>query len=67
MAPARPVATHAEGVPNPDLQRNTRVGVTLSVPIVGQHSVKFVYSTGTTTRRGSDFDTFNAPWQLVMF
>jgi hypothetical protein len=59
--------TRIDGLLNPDLQRNTRVGVTLSVPIVGQHSVKFVYSTGTTTRRGSDFDTFNATWQLVMF
>jgi len=44
-----------------------RFGVTLSIPIVGQQSVKLVYSTGTTTRRGSDFDTFNATWQLVMF
>jgi hypothetical protein len=59
--------TRVDGVPNPDLQRNTRLGVTLSVPVVGQHSVKVVYSTGTATRRGSDFDTFNATWQLVMF
>ena len=29
--------------------------------------IKFAYSTGTTTRRGSDFNTFNATWQLVMF
>jgi hypothetical protein len=59
--------TRVDGIPNPDLQRNTRVGVTLSIPVVGQQSVKFVYSTGTTTRRGSDFNTFNATWQLVMF
>ena len=44
----------------PDLQRNTRVGATLSIPIVGQQSIKFAYSTGTTTRRGSDFNPFNA-------
>ena len=59
--------TRVDGVPSPDFQRNARVGATLSIPIVGQHSVKFAYSTGTTTRRGSDFDTFTATWQLVMF
>ena len=59
--------TRVDGVPNPDLQRNARVGATLSIPVVGQQSLKFSYSTGTTTRRGSDFNTFNATWQLVMF
>jgi hypothetical protein len=59
--------TRVDGVSNPDLQRNTRIGATLSIPIVGQQSIKFAYSTGTTTRRGSDFNTFNATWQLVMF
>lgn len=59
--------TRVDGVPSPDLQRNTRLGATLSIPIVGQQSIKFSYSTGTTTRRGSDFNTFNATWQLVMF
>jgi hypothetical protein len=48
-------------------QRNTRLGVTLSVPIARQQSLKFVYSTGATTRRGSDFNTFNVTWQLVSF
>ena len=56
-----------DGVLNPDLQRNARVGATLSIPIVGQQSIKLAYSTGTTTRRGSDFSTFNATWRLVMF
>ena len=59
--------TRVDGVLNADLQRNTRMGATLSIPIVGQQSIKFTYSTGTTTRRGSDFNTFNATWQLVMF
>jgi hypothetical protein len=59
--------TRVDGVPNPDLQRNTRLGATLSIAIVGQQSIKFAYSTGTATRRGSDFNTFNATWQLVMF
>ena len=59
--------TRVDGVVNRDLQRNTRIGATLSIPIAGQQSIKLAYSTGTTTRRGSDFDTFNATWQLVMF
>jgi hypothetical protein len=59
--------TRVNGALNPDLQRNTRLGLTLSIPIVGQQSLKLAYSTGTTTRRGSDFNTFNATWQLVMF
>jgi hypothetical protein len=59
--------TRVDGIENPDLQRNSRLGATLSVPLVGGHSVKFVYSTGATTRRGSAFNTFNVTWQLVMF
>jgi hypothetical protein len=50
---------------NPDLQRNTRLGLTLSVPMARQQSLKLVYSTGATTRRGTDFDTINVTWQLV--
>jgi len=60
-------ATYIDGVLNPDWQRNTRVGITYSVPLAPQQSLKFVYSTGTSTRRGSDFNTFNVTWQLVMF
>jgi hypothetical protein len=59
--------TRVDGALNPDLQRNTRVGAVLSIPILGRQSVKFAYSTGATTRRGSDFNTFNVTWQLVMF
>jgi outer membrane putative beta-barrel porin/alpha-amylase len=59
--------TRVDRVLNPDRQRNARAGMTLSIPTVGQQSVKLSYSTGTTTRRGSDFNTFNATWQLVIF
>jgi hypothetical protein len=51
---------------NPDLQRNTRFGVTWSLPVTAQQSLKFTYSTGTSTRRGSDFNTLNVTWQLVI-
>lgn len=59
--------TRVGGLENPDLQRNTRLGATLSIPISAQQSLKFVYSTGATTRRGSDFNSFNVTWQLVTF
>jgi hypothetical protein len=59
--------TRVDGVRNPDLQRNTRIGATVSIPLVGRQSIKLSYSTGATTRRGADFNTFNATWQLVMF
>ena len=52
---------------NPDRQDNTRLGGTLSIPVARQQSVKLTYSTGMATRRGNDFDSFNATWQLVMF
>jgi len=59
--------TRVDRVLSPDLQRNTRLGVTFSAPVTAQQSLKFVYSTGATTRRGSDFDTANVTWQLVVF
>ena len=46
---------------------DSRFGLTFSVPASGQQSIKFVYSTGATTRRGNDFNAFNVTWQLVWF
>ena len=57
--------TRVDDVKNPDLQRNSRLGATVSVPVSSRQSLKFVYSTGATTRRGSDFNTFNVTWQLT--
>jgi hypothetical protein len=57
--------TSVDDVASPDLQRNARLGATFSVPIGARQSLKFVYSTGATTRRGSAFNTFNVTWQLV--
>jgi hypothetical protein len=57
--------TRIDRVVSSDFQRNSRFGVTLSVPIVRQQSLKFSYSTGATTRRGSDFDSFTVVWQAV--
>jgi hypothetical protein len=59
--------TRVDGVVNPDEQRNTRLGATLSLPIDKFQSVKVVYSTGATTRRGTDFDNFSVSWQLARY
>jgi peptidyl-prolyl cis-trans isomerase SurA len=59
--------TRVDRALNPDEQRNARLGATFSIPIARQQSLKFFYSTGATTRRGSDFDTFNVTWQVVTF
>jgi hypothetical protein len=40
---------------------------TLSLPIAAKQSVQFVSSTGVTTRRGWDFNSFNVTWQFVSF
>ena len=57
--------TWVHGAENPDLQRNSRIGATLSMPISAWQSLKFVYSTGASTRRGSSFKTLNVTWQVV--
>jgi hypothetical protein len=40
-----------------DTLGNSRVGLTLAVPIDRYFSVKFNASSGVSTRTGSDFDT----------
>ena len=57
--------TTTSGVRSSDLQSNTRVGLTTSVPINATHSVKIYASTGVSTRTGTDFDTFGAVWQYA--
>jgi hypothetical protein len=59
--------TSVERIASWDEQRNSRLGLTFSVPASAQQSIKFIYSTGATTRRGNDFNTFNVTWQLVWF
>ena len=47
--------TTVEGVEGNDLQQNTRLGVTLALPVTRQTSVKLYGSTGVSTRTGSNF------------
>jgi hypothetical protein len=59
--------TTVNGTRKADLQRNSRVGATLSLPVGRLQSIKFSGSTGATTRIGADFRTFAAAWQLTWF
>ena len=52
-----------DGVKGNDLQKNTRIGFTYVLPLNIHNSLKFNYSTGVSTRTGSDFDTFAVAWQ----
>jgi hypothetical protein len=55
--------TIVDGMAKGAIQRNTRLGATLSVPLTLQQSVKVAVSKGATTRSGSDFTTLSAVWQ----
>ena len=55
--------TRLDGLLRNDLQRNDRVGVTLSLPVGRTGSVKFSYTSGLTTRLGADFDSFGIGYQ----
>jgi hypothetical protein len=57
--------TETGGVLNPNLQRNTRLGLTVSLPLNRRHSLKVSTSTGVATRTGTDFDTIAAAWQYA--
>jgi hypothetical protein len=60
-------ASRINGVDSPDRQRNSRLGGTVSIMTFNNQSLKVSYSSGTMTRRGTDFDALNVTWQLVIF
>jgi hypothetical protein len=57
--------TSVDGVSKANLQRNSRIGATLSLPLGRWQSIKVAYSTGATTRIGGDFDTLAVAWQRI--
>jgi hypothetical protein len=57
--------TTLDGVHKADRQDNTRIGVTMSVPLGRGHSLKVGWSDGVTSRIGSDFSTFAVAWQYA--
>jgi hypothetical protein len=56
--------TSLNGVENPQtLQKNSRIGVTASVPVSKYQSLKFSYSRGAFATIGGDFQTVSVAWQ----
>jgi hypothetical protein len=55
--------TTTGGVELDNRQSNTRAGVTLSLPVGRDQSVKLSWNRGATTRIGSDFTTWGIAWQ----
>lgn len=55
------------GVLKADLQENTRVGLTLAVPVHKGHAVKLTWSRGASTRIGGDFTSYGLAWQYTWF
>lgn len=57
--------TTIDGVPRGTLQRNSRAGVTLALPLNRQNALKFIYTSGLTTRLGADFDSLLVVYQYT--
>jgi len=52
------------GVNNPaTLERNSRVGITSSIPVSRHQSIKFSYSDGAYIRYGGNYHNVSAAWQ----
>ena len=48
-------------------QNNSRAGLTFSMPLRKNQSLKLAYGAGTTARVGSDFKTLTVAWQYAWF
>ena len=59
--------TTVDGTLEEDFQKNSRVGLTLALPVGRRHSVKLSWATGATTRIGADFQTLAVAWQYLWF
>ena len=57
--------TTIDGVRRGTLQRNSRTGLTLALPLNRRNGLKFVYTSGLTTRLGADFDSFLLVYQYT--
>ena len=59
--------TTLDGRVNADVQSNSRLGVTLALPLGRRANLKVAWATGFTTRIGADFDTLGVALQTVWF
>jgi hypothetical protein len=57
--------TSVDDVENFDLQRNSRVGATVALPLGRAQSLKIAYSRGAYTTIGADFDALGVSYQYA--
>jgi hypothetical protein len=57
--------TSVNGSVNADLQRNSRIGGTLSVPVGRNHSIKIAAARGAITNIGADFTSIGVAYQYL--
>lgn len=57
--------SYVRDVGKEDLQSNSRIGLTASLPVAKGHSVKLSVATGASTRIGQDFDTVGLAYQYI--
>jgi hypothetical protein len=57
--------TTIDGSRKRDTQSNSRVGITISMPISSRQSLKFSWSDGVATRIGGDFTSYAVAWQYT--
>lgn len=55
--------TTVNGVTGDTLEKNTRVGLTVALPVDVRNSIKFYGSTGVSSRTGDEYDGLGALWQ----
>ena len=59
--------TKVNGIVQNNLQKNFNLGLTLSVPINNNNSIKANFSSGVATRAGGDFTSLNVTYQYIWF
>lgn len=55
--------TSVDGVAKQDVQRNSRTGGTVAIPVGRHQSLKFSYSRGAYVRIGGNFQNLSVAWQ----
>jgi len=59
--------TSVDGRDQDDRQANTRIGLTLAVPVTQHQSIKLAWSDGVVVRFGGSFNTLTLAWQYAWF
>ena len=57
--------TYIDGMPRADLQRNSRIGGTITIPLTKRQSLKFSGSRGAITNIGANFLSIGAAYQYL--